>query len=83
MDRVAGWIDAVVAAEAAGDEAAVEKVGAEVREFAAGFPMPGCRPDRTCAEARVTGPPPQCTARTTDAAARRRPAVPVHRADRR
>ena len=41
MDRVAGWIDAVVAAETAGDEAAVEKVGAEVREFAARFPMPG------------------------------------------
>src|SRR4051794_20818496 len=41
MDRVAGWIDAVVAAEAAGDEAAVEKVGAEVREFTAGFPVPG------------------------------------------
>ncbi len=32
---------AVVAAEAAGDEAAVEKVGAEVREFTAGFPVPG------------------------------------------
>ena len=41
MDRVAGWIDAVVAAEAAGDESAVEKVGAEVREFTAGFPVPG------------------------------------------
>ena len=41
MDRVAGWIDAVVAAEAAGDESAVEKVGAEVREFTAQFPVPG------------------------------------------
>ena len=41
MDRIAGWIDAVVAAEAAGDEAAVEKVGAEVREFTRGFPTPG------------------------------------------
>ena len=30
-----------VEAEAAGDEAAVEKVGAEVREFARGFPTPG------------------------------------------
>ena len=41
MDRIAGWIQAVVAAEAAGDESAVEKAGAEVREFTAGFPVPG------------------------------------------
>jgi glycine hydroxymethyltransferase len=41
MDRIAGWIDAVVAAESAGDEAAVEKVGAEVRDFTRGFPVPG------------------------------------------
>jgi glycine hydroxymethyltransferase len=41
MDRIAGWIDAVVSAEAAGDEAAVEKVGAEVRDFTRGFPTPG------------------------------------------
>ena len=41
MDRIAGWIDAVVSAESAGDEAAVEKVGAEVREFTRGFPVPG------------------------------------------
>jgi glycine hydroxymethyltransferase len=41
MDRVAGWIDQVVDAEKAGDEAGVEKVAAEVHEFARGFPMPG------------------------------------------
>ncbi|MGH8970649.1 MAG: serine hydroxymethyltransferase [Actinomycetes bacterium] len=41
MDRVAGWIDAVVTAEGSGDGAAVGRVGAEVREFARGFPMPG------------------------------------------
>jgi glycine hydroxymethyltransferase len=41
MDRIAGWIEAVVAAEAAGDESAVEKVGAEVREFTGQFPVPG------------------------------------------
>ena len=41
MDRIAGWIDAVVAAESAGDEAGVEKVGAEVRDFTRGFPVPG------------------------------------------
>ena len=32
-------------AEAAGDEAAVEKVGAEVHEFTRGFPMPGLPTD--------------------------------------
>ena len=41
MDRIAGWIDAVVAAEASGDEAGVEKVAGEVREFTRGFPVPG------------------------------------------
>ena len=41
MDRVAGWIDVVVAAEAAGDESAVEKVAAEVHAFTRGFPVPG------------------------------------------
>jgi glycine hydroxymethyltransferase len=41
MDAVAAWIDQVVEAERQGDEAAVEKVGAEVRDFTARFPMPG------------------------------------------
>ncbi len=41
MDQVAGWIDRVVEAERGGDEAAVDKVGAEVREFCAKFPTPG------------------------------------------
>ncbi|HEY4314057.1 MAG TPA: serine hydroxymethyltransferase [Actinomycetes bacterium] len=41
MDRVAGWIEVVVAAEAAGDESAVEKVAAEVHAFTRGFPVPG------------------------------------------
>jgi len=44
MDRVAAWIEQVVEAEKAGDEAAVEKVAAEVHEFARGFPMPGLTP---------------------------------------
>ena len=43
MDRVAGWIDAVVTAQAAGDEAAIEKVSAEVVEFTRAFPVPGLR----------------------------------------
>jgi glycine hydroxymethyltransferase len=41
MEAVAGWIDQVVEAERQGDEAAVEKIGAEVRELCARFPMPG------------------------------------------
>ena len=41
MDRIAGWIDAVVTAELAGDEAAIEKVAAEVHEFTRQFPTPG------------------------------------------
>jgi glycine hydroxymethyltransferase len=43
MDRVAAWIEQVIEAEKAGDEAAVEKVAAEVHDFARGFPMPGLR----------------------------------------
>ena len=42
--RVAGWIEQVVDAEKAGDEAAIEKVAADVHDFARGFPMPGLRP---------------------------------------
>jgi len=41
MSRVAGWIDAVVEAEKTGDETVVERIGADVRAFAAQFPMPG------------------------------------------
>jgi glycine hydroxymethyltransferase len=41
MDRIAGWIDAVVTAESHHDEAAIEKVAAEVHEFTRGFPVPG------------------------------------------
>jgi glycine hydroxymethyltransferase len=41
MMRVAGWMDTVVTAAAAGDEDSVTRVGAEVREFARGFPVPG------------------------------------------
>ena len=41
MDTIAGWIDAVVEAERTGDEAAVEKIGAEVHEFCRRYPTPG------------------------------------------
>jgi glycine hydroxymethyltransferase len=45
MDRIAGWMDAVVSAETAGDESAVEKIAAEVHEFARSYPMPGLLTD--------------------------------------
>jgi glycine hydroxymethyltransferase len=41
MDTIAGWIDAVVEAERSGDAAAVDKVGAAVREHCGGYPTPG------------------------------------------
>ena len=41
MARVADWIARVVDAERDGDQATVEAVGAEVRDFARSFPMPG------------------------------------------
>jgi glycine hydroxymethyltransferase len=41
MDRVAGWIEQVIEAEKSNDEAGVEKVAADVHEFARAFPMPG------------------------------------------
>ena len=41
MATVAGWIAAVVEAERSGDEAAVDKVGAAVRELCGRYPMPG------------------------------------------
>ncbi|HJZ61827.1 MAG TPA: serine hydroxymethyltransferase [Miltoncostaeaceae bacterium] len=41
MRRIAAWIDEAVGAAVAGDEGALDRVGAEVREFASGFPMPG------------------------------------------
>ncbi|MGH3431539.1 MAG: serine hydroxymethyltransferase [Thermocrispum sp.] len=39
--QIAEWIDRTVAAAVAGDEAAIEKIAAEIRELLAGFPMPG------------------------------------------
>ena len=41
MDRVAGWIDQVVSAQADGDAGVAETVAAEVHEFCRGFPTPG------------------------------------------
>jgi glycine hydroxymethyltransferase len=41
MDTVAAWIDRVVEAERTGDETAVAKVAAEVRELCGRYPTPG------------------------------------------
>jgi glycine hydroxymethyltransferase len=40
MTRVAAWIDEVVSN--VDDEAAIDRVGAEVREYCRRFPAPGC-----------------------------------------
>jgi glycine hydroxymethyltransferase len=41
MTRIAAWIDAGVDAATRQDEAALETIAAEVREFTSGFPVPG------------------------------------------
>ncbi|HWC81230.1 MAG TPA: serine hydroxymethyltransferase, partial [Pseudonocardiaceae bacterium] len=41
MPAIAEWMDRAVAAADAGDEPAIERVAAEVRELLAGYPMPG------------------------------------------
>jgi glycine hydroxymethyltransferase len=40
MELIAGWIDAGVEATRRGDEDALERIGDEVRELAAAFPVP-------------------------------------------
>jgi glycine hydroxymethyltransferase len=41
MPQVADWIDRAVQAADTGDDPALEKIAAEVRELLAGYPMPG------------------------------------------
>jgi len=41
MPRIAAWIDAAVEAAKREDEAAIEGIAAEVREFTSAFPVPG------------------------------------------
>jgi glycine hydroxymethyltransferase len=41
MDQIAAWMDAAVEAAKAEDEAALEAIAADVREFTADFPIPG------------------------------------------
>ena len=43
MELIAAWIDDGVAAAGRGDEATLERIGGEVRELAAAFPVPGTR----------------------------------------
>jgi glycine hydroxymethyltransferase len=41
MPQIAEWIDRAVQAAESGDDPALEKIAAEVRELLAGYPMPG------------------------------------------
>ena len=41
MRQIARWIDQVVGAAAAGDEAVIERVAGEVSDLTKGFPAPG------------------------------------------
>ena len=41
MELIAGWIDEGVAAAKRQDETAIKRIANEVRELAAGFPIPG------------------------------------------
>jgi glycine hydroxymethyltransferase len=41
LEQVAAWIDEGVNAARREDEAAIARIGDEVREFALGFPIPG------------------------------------------
>ncbi|CAM4038191.1 serine hydroxymethyltransferase [Kibdelosporangium persicum] len=43
MPKIAEWIDQVVQAENAGDEATIERIAGEIRELLAAYPMPGWR----------------------------------------
>jgi glycine hydroxymethyltransferase len=43
MASIAGWIDDAVAAAKREDEAALDSIAAEVREFTSAFPVPGIR----------------------------------------
>jgi glycine hydroxymethyltransferase len=45
MRMLAGWIDRGVEAAGRGDEMAIERIGSEVRELAAAFPIPGVPAD--------------------------------------
>jgi glycine hydroxymethyltransferase len=41
MDRIAAWIDAAVEAAKGEDQAAIDAIAAEVRDFTSDFPIPG------------------------------------------
>ncbi len=44
MPQVAAWMDAAIEAAQRGDEAALDRIAAEVRELLAAYPMPGWAP---------------------------------------
>ena len=41
MPRIAGWIDAAVETAKREDEAGLESIAGDVREFTSAFPIPG------------------------------------------
>ena len=44
MPQIAAWMDEAITAAAKEDEAAMERIAAQVRDLLAGFPMPGWAP---------------------------------------
>jgi len=46
MPAIAAWMDAAIAAGAKDDDATLERIAAEVREFLHAFPMPGWSPQQ-------------------------------------
>lgn len=41
MPRIAAWMDEAIEAGKKDDEAALDRIAAEVREFCSAFPIPG------------------------------------------
>lgn len=52
MELIAGWINEGVDAAGRGDEATIERIGKQVRELSAAFPIPGAGPAQTLMLAR-------------------------------
>jgi glycine hydroxymethyltransferase len=45
MPQLAAWIDEAIIAASKDDEAALDRIAAEVRDLLAAFPIPGWSPD--------------------------------------
>jgi glycine hydroxymethyltransferase len=46
MPQLAAWIDEAITAAAKDDEAALDRIAAEVRDLLVAYPIPGWAPDR-------------------------------------